>query len=412
MRYIFLIILALALLGFQAGNVYYDDSVLTYSGNWTLLNNPNPYNGTIHYTSTVGDSATFQFTGTRFNFIYSGYSNRGSVALALDGSTVATIDEYTSSFAWQSAYMSVGFPYGSHTLTITFVGGGTYADIDALQIFDDTIPTATPTGTLTPVPTSTPTLPPFQDIPDQYQGTLHLIVLMGQSNMIGRDPPPANQPTSATVFNFGNDYRWHWGFEPIDSPAGQVDLVSGDMEPFNTLAGYGPAMSFALRLQDLRPGYLIGLIPCAKGSSSLYDWRRSLSENTLYGSCLKRIWAASTMGTLSGVLFYQGETDAQGEWTTPIYHDGWGMQFKELVNNLRGDTGKLPVVFVQIGNLPEDRFPYVSNVQQSQASVILPNVVMVSAAGLPTESDGVHLTVSSVQELGHMMADAMDGILP
>ena len=54
----------------------------------------------------------------------------------------------------------------------------------------------------------------------------------------------------------------------------------------------------------------IGLIPCAKGGSLIHDWRRNLDDNTLYGSCLKRARAASLMGNVAGLLYFQGEIDA------------------------------------------------------------------------------------------------------
>ena len=266
-------------------------------------------------------------------------------------------------------------------------------------------PTITYTATSTSTPTPTPTATPFGNvgtIPIQYQGQVHLFVLAGQSNMVGVNTPPSGQATSYTIFNFGNNYRWSIGIEPIDSKTGQVDIISADD------AGYGPGMSFALRLQEIRPGYVIGLIPCAKSGTSLFQWQRSLSEDTLYGSCLKRIMAASTEGTLEGFIFYQGENEAL-YGNTPDWED----TFSQLVDDIRSDTSisDLPVVFVQINNLPSSIFPYTSVVQASQASVSIDNVVMVSAIGLPQNADGIHLTVAAEQALGISLANVMDSLL-
>jgi hypothetical protein len=257
----------------------------------------------------------------------------------------------------------------------------------------------------THTPTNTPTSTPFGNtgtIPYQYQGQVHLFVLAGQSNMVGVNPAPTGQPTSQTIYNFGNDYRWHIGIESIDSNVNQVDFISSDN------AGYGPGMSFALRLQEIRPGYIIGLIPCAKSGTSMFEWQRSLSEDTLYGSCLKRIKAAETMGTLEGYLFYQGENEA-------LFGNNpdWGMKFSELVSNIRSDVVKpnLPVVFVQINNLP-DGFLYTSSVQASQANVSIPNVNMISAIGLPKNEDYIHLTIAGEQSLGISLANSMNLLLP
>lgn len=121
-------------------------------------------------------------------------------------------------------------------------------------------------------------------IPDQYLGKLSLFLLVGQSNMSGRGELPAEvQEINPQVFVFGNDYRWHHAVEPVDSPIGQVDSVSIDYD-----AGYSLATSFANALLENDPELIIGFIPCAAGGSSIQKWQKDLSEQSLYGSCLKR----------------------------------------------------------------------------------------------------------------------------
>jgi Carbohydrate esterase, sialic acid-specific acetylesterase len=62
------------------------------------------------------------------------------------------------------------------------------------------------------------------------QTDLYLIALMGQSNMEGRgelSELPAGFPANPTrLWNFTNAYKWEPAKEPIDSPEGQVDVVS------------------------------------------------------------------------------------------------------------------------------------------------------------------------------------------
>ena len=129
-------------------------------------------------------------------------------------------------------------------------------------------------------------------IPDEFLGKLSLFILVGQSNMSGRgEMPTQSQEINSRVFVFGNDYRWHYAVEPIDNPAGQVDLVSLDNN-----AGYSIATAFANTVLVKDPGLIIGFIPCAAGGSSIQKWQRNLSDQTLYGSLLKRARAASSMG--------------------------------------------------------------------------------------------------------------------
>ncbi|MEO1400996.1 MAG: sialate O-acetylesterase, partial [Cyanobacteria bacterium J06635_1] len=207
---------------------------------------------------------------------------------------------------------------------------------------------------------------PIQDaiqsevIPEQYHGQLHLFVLAGQSNMSGLAELPANQTIHPQVFTFGNDYHWQPAQEPVDSPIGQVDLVSLDPE-----AGFGPSVAFAKAMLADNPDLVIGLIPCANGGSTITAWQRDRSDQTLYGSCLKRIQAASTMGKVSGVLFFQGEADALDPKSAVALQpaaDAWATRFTQFATDLRSDLAQptLPIVYAQIGPLAADpaRFPY------------------------------------------------------
>ena len=242
-------------------------------------------------------------------------------------------------------------------------------------------------------------------IPEEYQGKLQLFILAGQSNMVGRGefPPPAE--VDPRIFVFGNDYHWRIGHEPVDDPYEQVDRVSRDPEP-----GYGPAASFATALLQQNPDIVIGLIPCAKGSSSIQDWQRSLSDLTLYGSCLKRARAASVMGDIAGLLFFQGETEAAdpAQVKIELYPQQWAQDFTNFVIDLRADLGlpQLPVVFAQIGsNSNPDYFVNWEVVQEQQKSVQLPYSRMITTSDLEI-TDLVHFTTESYQAIGRRFAKA------
>jgi hypothetical protein len=247
-----------------------------------------------------------------------------------------------------------------------------------------------------------------QGIPPEFQGKLKLFILAGQSNMSGRGKVPASlQKTNPKVFVFGNDYQWKLAVEPIDSPAGQLDTISEDLD-----AGFSPAMSFAEKLLESEPGILIGLIPCAKNSTSISAWNRDTRVTTLYGSCLNRIQQASQMGTPAGILFYQGETDASDPLLYPtkgiIPTDLWAGKFGGMVQNWRADLGSpnLPVVFAQLATHGDPKsFINWEAIKQQQESVNLPFCRMVTTDDL-TVVDGVHLSIESYQELGKRFASA------
>jgi hypothetical protein len=252
-----------------------------------------------------------------------------------------------------------------------------------------------------------PTVSVEDNIPEEFQGKLSLFVLAGQSNIAGRGQvPKSGQNTNSRVFVFGNDYHWRIATEPIDDPSNQVDKVSEDPD-----AGFSPASAFATSLLERRPDMVVGLIPCAKGGSSIYQWHKSLSENTLYGSCLKRVRAASTMGNVAGILFFQGEADAIAPELyeeTVLLPDEWGDRFVALVNNWRDDLGlpELPVVFAQIGtHTAPDIFVNWEIVKEQQSSVQMPFCVMITTDDLALR-DVVHFTSESYQTIGKRFAKA------
>ena len=262
------------------------------------------------------------------------------------------------------------------------------------------------TATTQPVPIPSPFT--GQGIPPEFQGKLKLFILAGQSNMSGRGKvPEALQKTNPRIYVFGNDYQWKLAAEPIDSPAGQVDTVSEDLD-----AGFSPAMSFAERLLESNPNLIIGLIPCAKNSTSISIWNRDTKVTTLYGSCLNRIQQASQMGIPAGILFYQGETDASDPLLYPtkgiISPDMWASKFSEMVQNWRTDLASpnLPVVFAQLATHGDPKsFINWETIKQQQASVNLPFCGMIKTDDLIVV-DGVHLSIESYQEVGKRFAAA------
>lgn len=251
-------------------------------------------------------------------------------------------------------------------------------------------------------------------IPFACQGSLKLFILAGQSNMSGRGELPKSSSEYSLpmnhpqVFVFGNDYRWSLASEPVDTPQGQVDLVSKDDE-----AAYSPAVSFATSLLAKDSKQVIGLIPCARGATTITDWQRNLSETSLYGSCLKRVRAASLMGSMAGLLFFQGESDALSPQANPeliLVPDRWHQYFSTFVQDFRTDLGQpqLPVVFAQLGKQPDPaRFSNWNQVKQQQKLVKLPYTTMITTDDLPADAkDPVHFISDSYRRIGERFADS------
>lgn len=279
------------------------------------------------------------------------------------------------------------------------------------------VPEATPTATTAPsathlakkttTTTETPSIDKTNAIPQEYRGKLQIFLLAGQSNMSGMgDLSKATIKPDPRIYVFANDYKWKLAEEPIDDASGQVDIVSADAD-----AGFSPALAFASVLLEHDPALVIGLVPCAKGGSSIHEWSRDLGSDTLYGSCLRRAKEAAQMGQIAGMLFYQGETDAQNPALLEgkeLLPEQWAEQFTKFVSDLRMDLSlpSLPVVFAQIGkNFIPDYLPNWETVRRQQEFVQMENVVMIYTEDLPI-SDSVHFTAAGYELLGRRFAKA------
>jgi hypothetical protein len=261
-----------------------------------------------------------------------------------------------------------------------------------------------------PYPTSVPPGDPYvlsnAEIPQVYKGQMSLFILAGQSNMVGWAPVSEEKKTDPRIYVFGNDYHWRLASDPIDYAYNQVDKVSEDR-----IAGYGPALAFAFASLDRHPEAVIGLIPCAKNSSAIAQWQRDLSDQTLYGSCLKRARAASPMGRIAGILFLQGETDAQDPVLYPQPEPQpfeWAYLFTQFITDFRSDLHEpeLPVILAQLGPDPLSKdFLNWKLVQEQQSSIDLPMTAMITTDDLSL-LDGLHFTADSYRTIGRRFADA------
>ena len=113
----------------------YDDSNTnwSYSSGWASYDGSNPSGNTLHYTSLLGSTASFVFSGTQFILTYTQAPNRGDIAVFVDGIKIATINA-TGSLVWQKFYTSPVFSAGTHVVQFKHAGGGgAYIDVDAIQ---------------------------------------------------------------------------------------------------------------------------------------------------------------------------------------------------------------------------------------------------------------------------------------
>ena len=213
---------------------------------------------------------------------------------------------------------------------------------------------------------------------------VHVFVLAGQSNMVGRGfPLSLASPTDPRLLLW-RDAHWQTASDPLGPPN-------------DPNSGIGPGMTFGLQLLKRQPSWRIGLVMCAKGATSIQDWQ---PEKALYRSCVEQARAAGG-GRPAGILFLQGERGGSVAQAA-----GWTDGFLPLYHAFRADFGEqVPFLLGQIGTFVglEDAQASIRE-QQARLAARLPHTRLVRSLDLPTQ--GNHYTVPGYRVLGARFATA------
>ena len=191
-----------------------------------------------------------------------------------------------------------------------------------------------------------------------------LWVLAGQSNMEGVGDLIDVTPPHSRVMLLGMDGKWATAEEPLHWLVDSPDPVhSGDpktraersaQQHKHRNKGAGLGLPFAVSLVE-STGVPIGLIASAHGGTSMEQWNPAKKEQggeSLYGSMLRQVKLAG--GKVSGVIWYQGESDALGgAWQV------YPKVFSDFIASVRSDFGQpeLPFYYVQIGRFVSGPIP-------------------------------------------------------
>jgi sialate O-acetylesterase len=261
-------------------------------------------------------------------------------------------------------------------------------------------------------------------------------ILAGQSNMegvgdlteIGPDGSPRVradlEEPSPFVHSFQSREQWaiadeplHWLHEsprPIHRKLWGGEPLVGEPDPRDPLRpkGAGLGLTFA-KLWRRHTGVPVGLVPCAHGGTSMAQWSPMLRDeggDSLYGATYLRFQAVG--GKVAGILWYQGESDADAESITR-----YAERMKELVAALRHDFDQpnLPFYYVQIGRYITEDNPRSaaewSAIRELQRTLVgqIPNSAMVAAIDLGLD-DGIHIGTTDFKRLAKRLVDVASGI--
>ena len=230
------------------------------------------------------------------------------------------------------------------------------------------------------------------DDPPVSKESLHIYLLIGQSNMAGRAQVEEEHAGAIEgCFLLGAQDEW----EPASNPLNRYSTIRKGIEIQRLNPGYG----FAKAMRKANPEVSIGLVVNAKGGSKIEEWEKGTH---FYDEALRRVREARKTGILKGVLWHQGEGNSREP-------DTYLEKLKGLIADLRKDLGEadLPFVAGQVFYHPETK-PHMEAINQEIARLpeVVPNTGYVSSEGLTT-FDNTHFDVPSTLILGERYAKEM-----
>jgi len=224
---------------------------------------------------------------------------------------------------------------------------------------------------------------------------LHLFLLVGQSNMAGRgEVEPSDRQPIANVWAMNAAGAWVPATDPLhwDKPS----------------AGVGLARTFALHYLQSHPGVSVGFIPAAVGGSPISSWAPGAyyeeTKSHPYDDALGRARTALAHGTLTGILWHQGESDRSAE-LAPRYERA----LSELIARFRSDlkAPQVPFLIGQLGQFagaPWDEHARSIDRAQRQVAGSVPLCAFVPSDGLAAKPDNLHFDAPALREFGRRYA--------
>lgn len=218
-----------------------------------------------------------------------------------------------------------------------------------------------------------------------------IYLLIGQSNMAGRAfAEGIDEDTLQNVLLYKGIEGQPW--EKAANPLNKYSTVRKEMG----MQRLGPGYTFARKTAEMNPGRTIALVVNAKGGTSLKEWAPG---GKLYTEAVNRANAAAEWGTVKGILWHQGEGDANKADT---YVDSLAV----FVQSLRKDLGndKIPFVAGQI-------YPRSATYAQFNEAIlripdVIPNSAVVTSEGT-SSFDNLHFDAASQRKMGERYAEKM-----
>jgi hypothetical protein len=222
-----------------------------------------------------------------------------------------------------------------------------------------------------------------------------VFIMAGQSNMAGRGiVEPADTVSNKRILSVNKDGQIVIAKEPLHF-----------YEPERT--GLDCGFSFAQTLIKKIPDSIsILMIPTAVGGSSISQWLNdSLYRNVkLFSNFLAKVEIGKQNGIIKGMLWHQGESDANEE-DIPLYKQRLGSLFTKF----RTATGnnELPVLLGELGSFSENPVNFNSiNKAIHEYAAEDKNSSVISTKDLKDKGDHLHFDSKGQRTMGKRFANA------
>lgn len=213
------------------------------------------------------------------------------------------------------------------------------------------------------------------------------VLLIGQSNMAGRGFLQEVTPIyNENIFMLRNG-RWQMMSEPIHFD--------------RSVAGVGPAASFAQAWCNANENGQIGLIPCAEGGSSIDEWN---TEGNLFRHAVSEAKFAMETSELIAILWHQGESDSSGRKYKDYYQ-----KLNAIVHSFRKElcASDIPFILGGLGDyLGESGFGRscteynLINEELHRYAENNDNCYFATGEKLYSNPDGIHINAESQRRFG------------
>ena len=228
----------------------------------------------------------------------------------------------------------------------------------------------------------------------------HLFLLVGQSNMAGRGKvEDQDKKPHPRVLMFNKEQQWVPAVDPI-----HFDKTS---------AGVGLGKTFGMTLAEANPDITIGLIPCAVGGSPIDSWKPGVFYKAAnahpWDDFQKRAKAALPAGTLKGILWHQGESDANQQLPDrTLSGENYRRYLELLIRASQKEVGWAVPWFVAQASYHSESDPGSPDIRDAQKALWSSGVAL---EGPDTDSlraeyrSGVHFNGAGLRKHGQLWAE-------